>query len=482
MALTVLEKLDGKKHVFVDWSLIEPGYGLKWGGDAPGSYEMSHGMELNVHPPRIDWEPIIEADRPWEKNINWHTTIFEDEGRFRLYYRIWDLTGGDTGHADTFHLAYAESEDGVNWVKPNVGTFSFQGSTDNNIIHLDFPPGSPMVFKDPSASDDERYKLVFRGQIDGIHQIWGATSADGLRWNKLDEPLIVGYHSDTHNVFKYDEVRGKYIGYFRGWDPPGTTVGRRTIAYAETEDFTKWPTPKSIVWPDSHDGPHADIYTNSYAAWPDGNAHLTFPCMYERERDILEMHLFTSRDGLRWDRISRDPIIPQGPPGSGLSSGVWAGAGLVSINRGEWSMPISPQALTHNMSLFSKSQDNLPHRGFVCLATWREDGFTSIEAKSQGGFSTSPFTFSGSRLKLNSWSHYGGQIKVELVEAPDGPKLVEAPPVPGRSFAECDVVTGDNLSHTVTWNGDPDLSAWASKPVRLRFKLLRSRLHAMQVT
>ena len=28
MALMVREKLDSKKHVFVDWSLVEPGYAV----------------------------------------------------------------------------------------------------------------------------------------------------------------------------------------------------------------------------------------------------------------------------------------------------------------------------------------------------------------------------------------------------------------------------------------------------------------------
>ena len=487
-----------EKHVFIDWDLVEPGYGLAWGGDGPASFEMPYGVRLAVHPPRIDWQPLVEIDKPWEHDIEVHHSIIEDDGRFRLYYRIWDIWGRGGGHAESFRLAYAESEDGVNWVKPNVGTFEFEGSTDNNILDLGRPAGSPVVFKDPSAGPDERYKLVFRGTVDGKHEIWGATSADGLHWDVLDEPLLKGYHSDTHNIVAYSEAKGKYVGYFRGWDPSASVVGRRTIAYAETDDFTTWPQPQTIVGPDVQDSPDTDFYTNSYTPWPGANAHLIFPAVFERRLDVTELHMFTSRDGLKWQRISREPVIPVGPPGSGMEAGVYAGVGLVSIRPGEWSIPIAPQATTHNQCQFEEGIEHMPHHGFVCLATWREDGFTSIEAESEGSFSTSPFTFDGRELEINSWSNYGGAIQVEVAEAPvitkagleavaDRDRIAtvgrgDAPPVEGLTFADCDVITGDNLRRTVTWKGESDLSSLAGKSVRLRFKMHRSRLHSMKFT
>ena len=145
-------------------------------------------------------------------------------------------------------------------------------------------------------------------------------------------------------------------------------------------------------------------------------------------------------------------------------------------------MPVSPQAITHNQALYPDALHDRRHNGIVCLASWREDGWTSVEAESEGRFATSPFVFEGGNLVLNSWSNYGGELKVELAEAAGEPKRVEAAPVPGRTFDDCDVITGDNLSRTVTWKGDSDLSAWAGKPVRLRFRLHRSRLHAIWFT
>ena len=478
-------ELGSKKQVFVDWDFVEPGYGLAVGGDGPTSWEMSNGIKLAVHPPRVESTPIIEPDQPWELDMNWHTSMFEDEGRIRVYYRTYDITGGPTKNLkDTYRLAYAESEDGVNWVKPILGTHELNGSTDNNIVDLGRPAWSPVVFKDPSADDDERYKLVFRGETDGVHEIRGATSADGLRWNLIEKPLLSNYSSDTHNVISYSEAKGKYVGYWRGRRPVDGAAPqiRRTIAYAETDDFRTWPKPQTIVEPDVQDGPHTDVYTNSYSAWPGANAHLMFPSLFERERDILEMHLFTSRDGLKWERISRDPVIPQGEPGTFAENGVWAGAGLVSISPGEWSLPVSTLSVTHNHNPYPDAKDHRLHHGHISLATWREDGFTSIGADSVGSFSTVPFVLEGGKLELNTWSNYGGLIQVELVEVVDERIRSYVPAVDGRGLDDCDVITGDNLRQTVTWNGESDISAWSGKNMRLRFKLRRSRLHAMRIT
>jgi hypothetical protein len=54
--------------------------------------------------------------------------------------------------------------------------------------------------------------------------------------------------------------------------------------------------------------------------------------------------------------------------------------------------------------------------------------------------------------------------------------------VPGRSFAECDPIRGDHLSHLVTWQGQRDLGHAAGQPVRLRFRLRHARLYAFAVT
>lgn len=69
---------EGRKHVFVDWELVEPGYNVAWGGATPASWEMPTGIELVTHSPRVDPEPIVVADRAYEQNLPGPATLIED--------------------------------------------------------------------------------------------------------------------------------------------------------------------------------------------------------------------------------------------------------------------------------------------------------------------------------------------------------------------------------------------------------------------
>ena len=483
--------LGSRKHVFIDWGLIEPGYGLSFGGERPESWEMPQGLRLVGHLPRLAQVPLVTADRPWEardalSGIGVYCTLFEDEGRYRLYYDGGDLSGKldvDEDVGTQRILAYAESTDGVNWVKPSVGSVTYNGSRDNNLVYGgDASPGrdahGATVFKDPSASPEERYKLVHIGSYEGRFCVFGAVSPDGLRWRPIERPLIPEYLSDTQCVVRFDPDKGRYVGYFRGWTAHehGTVHARRIISYAETDRFETWPRPRPLVSADMHDGPDTDIYTNAYTPWPGADAHLMFPAFYHRNGDFTDVHLMTSRDGLHWQRPLRQPVIPAGEPGTSSMGGAYAGCGLVSLAEGEWSLPFSARRSSHNGVFFDNS---LAETG-VLTATWRQDGFVSLEAESVGACSTLLLDFAGRRLELNAWTRFGGEIRIELADASEDNRRTHTPPIAGRSFQDCDPISGDHLSRTVTWRGESDLSTWSGRPIRVRLQLRRARLYAMQ--
>ncbi len=501
-----------QREVFVDYHLIEPGYGITFWDDVNGPWEMPYGIRLAVHKPRVNYEPMVSVDQPWEGSIHFHTTLFEDDGIYRLYYT--PNYGGieRRGHpmnAYSYMLGYAESNDGVNWVKPEVGSVDFNGSKKNNLVYglataLDRPAAAGTVFKDPSAPPAERYKFIHRGtEADGNRCLYGAVSPDGLHWEPIVDPILPHYMSDTQTIARYDPEKGKYVGYFRGWSGnfdlgSGRPQGRRNICYAETDDFRHWPMPEVVVSPDTNDTPGTDIYANGYTPWPDAKGHLMFPSYYERIDDIMVVNMLTSRDGVRWERPIREPVIAKSEPGTAGApnadwrSGVFAGAGLASLSPGEVSLPVTPTWRSHNNEGnvheggLAGTQVERERRGpepgeaaFISAATWRTDGFTSIEAESEGAFSTIPFVFKGGRLKLNAWTRFGGEVRVELCEFPgDVGRRPVYPAVEGRSFDDSDPITGDHIDHTVTWNGESDISKWVGKVVRLRFRMRRARLYS----
>ena len=84
------------------------------------------GSSLKLHEP-LPGGVAIKYDQPWETNDkgsgSFYTSVFQDGNLFRMYYR-----------GDATRVCYAESEDGINWYKPNLGLVEDEGSDQNNII------------------------------------------------------------------------------------------------------------------------------------------------------------------------------------------------------------------------------------------------------------------------------------------------------------------------------------------------------------
>jgi len=106
--------------------------------------------------------------------------------------------------------------------------------------------------------------------------------------------------------------------------------------------------------------------------------------------------------------------------------------------------------------------------------TLRLDGFASLHAGYAGGtMASKPITFTGSSHELNHATSAAGGIRVALHDENDQP-------IAGFGLDDCDVIRGDELARTVTWNGNADVSKIAGGPVRLRFEMKDADLFAMR--
>ena len=152
-----------------------------------------------------------------------------------------------------------------------------------------------------------------------------------------------------------------------------------------------------------------------------------FPAFFQREIDITQIQLMTSRDGVRWERHTREPLLGGGDPGTSgaprrdWTAGFFAGAGVVSVRPDESSIAVIPCVRTHNneysrpenlqQPLYPSPTSPFPgYAGQIALATWRKDGFVYLDAAEDGYFATTPFVYEGGRLKINGWTRYRGGI------------------------------------------------------------------------
>src|SRR5690606_148828 len=116
------------------------------------------GVEQRLHHP-VNQGKVISFEKPWEGNFSGYATVIKDGDKYRLYYRGVREAGKDGNENEV--TCYAESTDGVNWVKPNDGIFEINGSRQNNVVLSNAAPAThnfyPFLAIYPNAKPTERY-------------------------------------------------------------------------------------------------------------------------------------------------------------------------------------------------------------------------------------------------------------------------------------------------------------------------------------
>lgn len=463
-----------KKIVFLDWWYLEAGYGYRRGSDGPEM--MPYGVKLDSFKPKISKTPILVADKPWETDfIGAYISIIKDGDLYKMWYEGFTgyyKEGGDKSS----RFCYAESKDGLHWTKPDLGIVEWNGSKENNIIFVPsmhpnkygFHGSGVFIDSNPECPPNEKFKLVHsshNARYEG--SCYGAVSPDGLHWTPIEKPIARSW-ADSQNIIHWHPGKEKYIGFFRCWKQ-----NRRSVFYGESEDFRDWPPLVPALRSDPTLPPDHDWYTNGFHFWPGvENAYLLMPTVYRRTQDDLYVEMRGSRDLRNWYKFSNNPIIePMEQDLPEFYGGQYLGNGIIDRGDGNWSIPLGVPEHHHNTA-----DPNVQYKGKVHLATWREDGFTGLTAAEKGEIWTQPFTFAGNELRLNAWTHPGGNIRLGIMD--DFTKRY----LPGHALKECDPIRGDCLWGAVTWNGENDMKEFDDVRIRLHFEIVRGTIHAFRFT
>ena len=446
-------------------------------------------------------EIVLRRDRPWEDHAIYNPVVMKDGHRYRMWYRARMVK-------KPIYSAYAESLDGIHWVKPDLGLIEHEGSKHNNLI-WPVPGGigrSISVIKDgnPQADPRERYKAITnqgRPLPSGknIQLLWGLVSPDGLRWRMVQkDPIVVpplgDAAFDSHNIILWDEARGYYAIYARGWyrrgsrPVEGETVAKephhvltklpsgqivktsriRDIRRFTSKDFRTWSKPEYIGLGDT---PLEHLYKNSalpYYRRPD--ILLMFPKRFLPTRKfhadwplpgLSDVVFMFSRDGLNFDRRFMEAFLRPGPnPLNWHERAIQVGPSLVPTAEGEMSLYYAEQAKTDQVR--------------IRRAVLREDGFVSLHAPYQGGtLRTRPLNFSGSRLVLNYSTSAAGSIRVEIQD-PSGE------PIQGYALEDCREIYGDEIQREVMWQTGSSVQKLAGRTVRLKVAMRDADLYSLR--
>lgn len=442
-------QIDSRRELFIDHHLIEN----------------LNNVSLRLHKP-IDEGKVIEFDEPWEGLFSGYTTIIKDGRLYRAYYRGMPKVGGDNSARET--TCYAESLDGINWVKPNLGLFFKDSTYKNNIILADSPPFThnftPFLDKKPGVDAKERFKAVAGSGETGLV---GFVSSDGIHWKKINEkPLFTKGLFDSQNVVFWSDEEQQYVLYFRSWTGEGYG-GYRTVSKSTSKDFLSWTEPQKM---DFGDTPMEHLYTNQthpYYRAPHIYIGIAARFMPGRQvlsdeqakelkvnpryfKDCSDAVLLSSRGGYQYDRVFMESFIR---PDIGLQN--W-------VSRSNYPALNVVQTGDTEMSVYV-NQDYAQPSAHLRRYSMRIDGFSSATAGYKGGeMLTKPLIFKGDELLLNYSTSAAGGIKVEILDT-------EGKAYPGFSAEECQEVIGNEIERAVNWNNDRDVKELEGKTVQLRF-------------
>lgn len=427
-------------------------------------------VELRLHNP-VPQEVSIVFNQPWEGNSSGYVTVFKDGDRFIMYYRgsNHDLTTGDATHPES--TCYAESADGVNWVKPRLGLFEFNGSKRNNIVWQGAGAHNFTPFKD--ANPNCPREAVYKALGSGSNGLYAFKSPDGIHWEPVSshpvitKPAITEYAFDSQNLAFWDVFQRRYFSFFRGWRD-----GVRDILTSSSEDFVHWTEPE---WLDYGDAPREHLYTNAvtpYFRAP--HVFLGFPMRFLPEREktphrykgLSDTVFMSSRDGLHWHRWTEAFIRPGPMPERWINRN----------NMTAWGILVTRSRLANapdELSLYS-SEAYYTSGNRLRRFTLRVDGFVSLHASHPGGeVITRPIVFEGERLLLNYSTSASGGVKVEILDW-------NGKPVPGFTMRECEELYGDEVEGEVCWKSGSDISRLSGRVVRLRLRMRDADVYALK--
>lgn len=407
--------------------------------------------------------PLFGEDKPWEPRFdNLYANVMYDEETklYRCWYSPFIIDERTTltpvekrpsikyleakpNHRE-MGVCYAESEDGIQWEKPELGLVEFDGNKENNIVFRE--PHGAGVFRDARETDpDKLFKMV--SKHDDAMSV--AFSPDGLRWSESVPCPEIDAAGDTHNNALWNPVLNKYTFITRMWD---WDRGMRLVGWTESDDFVKWTKAKEVLR-----GLEKHLHTYAIPVFWHGGIFIGLPAIFNSESDRTHTELAWSEDTVTWHRVNPGvPLIANSETKGDYDWGCVYTSAYPVFHDDEIRLYYGGSDYEHTTW----------RKGFLCLATLRPDGFAGYEpdcADNTGSITTKPLPFDGRDIQISSDVLPGGSVRVEVLDVKGG--------VLSRSTPIKETVTDESLK----WEGD---SSWGESEIRLRLVLDRAKVYS----
>lgn len=419
---------------------------------------------------KYERNPVITKDKPWE---GWgpylYGTVMWDGGKLRMWYQC--IEQGD-------RACYAESSDGLRWMKPELNLVEFEGSKANNLFVEKNQCHIPSVIRVRDPKDPEqRWFMLCHGRQIGAH---AAFSPDGLNW---------AWHESTSgkSLFEtFDVINAFWDPYNQRYTATYKTVNRRhrAVGIALSEDGVTWtkPVQGAVFGADDLDPDPTQIYGMPvfpyqgmyiglpwiyHSRWIKYGKYTDPQVMYEAQVGspcTVDVQMAWSWDLISWTRTpKREPFIALGPAGSFDCCQIYTARAPVIVGDELW----------FYYGGFNKLHDqNSNTVGAIGLAKLRLDGFCSMRARSdEGWFISRREVFRTPKVIINAATTADGYVTAELLDRNNN--VIE-----GFSREECILFTGDSVRAELSWKTKAFSQEELSRDRKIRFYMKNADLYS----
>lgn len=466
------------------------------------SIPFTRALKLRMHAPeKYAGNPVLGRGKSGEADswaIHFYGSVIrEKNGKFRMWYVGTGDERGQNVHHDTslWRVLYAESDDGVNWVRPKLGLVDYRGNKQNNILRLDPFMGTIniKVLHEPDDPDpSRRYKMVTHA-----HWMKGTArhgtlapygSPDGINWK-----LLVDIKPDAHTEMPRDklllpDVHFEPAGGLYKWDgfyyasgqnpvPAARTYYSRIARAYRSSDFVNWSQTSNINF--VRHTQHVDTYNRGHegkqthegiSVWHRGNVLLGMYGQWEGATKefsgvLINQGFVVSNDGLNFREPMQEFLFMKvGPDGTWDEGGLMQGQGFENVGDKTYIYYGSGDLRT-----WTAYKKPIPPRGSVGLATLPRDRFGHLEFQTAEGEGPGEFVTNDIPVKAREARRLfvnvdglgaDARLKIELLTH-------EERPIRGYSGTDAAIVTQNGFQIPVTWKGGENIRGL---PERFRIK------------
>ncbi|HRX77603.1 MAG TPA: hypothetical protein P5307_01010 [Pirellulaceae bacterium] len=434
--------------------------------------------------------------------VQFYGSVIRDpqSGKFRMWYVAVskaERLAEKMRPSVPWRVAYAESSDGIHWIKPSLGLVEASGSADNNLVKLE-PHLGVLNLKVLDEPDDpnpkHRYKMgahVWYPKNDRRNGTFAPfVSADGLSWRLLTDANPVNAEMPASALLiptaHFEPVGGLYK-----WDGLYYLSGQNAIVASRpyhgrvsrtfaSADFKNWMPASAIQFvrsPQHHLlGPGksrmGEQTHEGISVWNRGNVLVGISGMWHGTADwkdlTIDLGLVVSNDGVHFREPMHEHIFLKRS-----DDGAWDAGGLLQAQGFE---NIGDKTLIYYGAWDPRGWEQSPPRGGVGIATLPRDRFADLvvdkTTEGSGDYqmrtTASRFLTTALPIKAGTRRFYvnadglseDARLRIELLDN-------ELSALPALSGASAAIVSQSGFQTPIVWNGKHEIEGLPDR-VRLQ--------------